>query len=195
MVNLVKGLIALIMIFGLGMGVWGFMGENMQPALDRGWLHLAALYAAALLLGPAVAVVGGRWGESYLRKDFQAMVDQPVPGGGIAVLVLKYPAAYFLLLSIVCGGTFLCMVFGGGVHLERHHAVSAGETTCAIEGSRILRDSLKNQLDLQCPIGRKVAMTKLILKDAPGKLPAEITLPVLKGVLGTLFVDGRNVRL
>jgi hypothetical protein len=197
MVNAVK-LIVLLVFFGcMGVGILGFRAENTQPALNSGWLHLTAVYAAIFLVGPGVAVAGGVWGRSHLRKDFEDMVARPTPGiySLIASIVLKYPAAYFLLLSLVCGLAIGYAAWGTAVLYERRHSVSADEIKCTIVASRILQNSTRMQLKLQCPVGRKSAAIELLINDIPAKLPGEIVLPVSKGILGTLFINGTNLRL
>lgn len=197
MVNLLKLLVIALFLAGMGIALWAFNELNVQPTLQTGSLLLALTLAATLIIGPALAVLAGRWARTVLRDDLQQIVDSPVPRihRQLAALALDNPLAYYALIALFIGGTFGYCTWGGGTLYERRHAQPAGDITCTVLATRAEGANARLRLKLSCPVAAASAKTEVLLSYVPGRVPEQVTLPQRKGALGSVFVDGSQLRL
>lgn len=200
MKNLLKLLIAIGFFAGLGLAGVGFLQEDYQPTLDVGRPFLGVALVAALALGPGVAYVGGSLGRAELERD---LAQARFPGGGWSIHALiadwmsKYPAIYYLVLSLVCTGAFGGGTWGALTYLERNHRAQAiGSVQCTVLSTRLVsKTSLMAEARLKCPAkqGKQSTILSLRIRNPPARWPGTMALPLYRGVLGTVFLDGSRL--
>ena len=128
MKNLLKLLIAAVFFAGLGLGGLGLVQEDYQPTLRVGPRFLDVVLAAALVLGLGVAWVGGSRGRAELERDLVQAASLEHAWGAhalIAGFMLRHPAVYYLVLSLVCVGAFGGGAWGVLTYAERNHGAQA----------------------------------------------------------------------
>lgn len=94
------------------------------------------------------------------------------------------------------------MVPGGALtYLERNHhrAQAVGSVQCAVLSTKAVgKTGPMADAQLQCPVPepKKQGTTVLVtlrVKHPPAKWPATMALPVYRGPLGTVFLDGSRL--
>lgn len=109
--------------------------------------------------------------------------------------MLRHPAAFYLVLSLVCVGAFGGGAWGVLTYAERNHGAQAvGSVQCTVLSNRLVnKTSLMVDARLQCPVVGQVQGTvvQLRIQHPPAKWPQTMALPVHRGRLGTVFMDGR----
>jgi hypothetical protein len=196
MTNLLKG-IALVVIFGgLLLGFWAFVEENTQPVLHAGTFHFLVVCSAALLIGPAVGITLGKRAQDWVRRDLNEMIERPYPARYqiVASLTLRYKAVYYIFLAAAAALPIGYGAFGATKLIDHRYNVLIGETTCSVEKA-FTNKSNRLKLRLQCWVPEGPAEIEMIFPYAPAILPGEVTLPIYRGVLDSVFADGRNVSL
>lgn len=206
MKHLLKLLIAIVFFAGLGLAGLGLVQEDYQPTLETGRRFLDVALAAALVLGPGVAFIGGSLGRAEMERDL-AQARSLGEAWGIHALIAGWMSrslvGYYLVLSLVCVGAFGGGAWGALTYLERnnnHRAQAVGSVQCAVLSTKAVGSKTSTMADaqLQCPAldPKKQGTTVLVtlrVKHPPGKWPATMALPVYRGPLGTVFLDGSRL--
>ncbi|EJE54787.1 hypothetical protein PMI14_00279 [Acidovorax sp. CF316] len=198
MKNLLKLLIALVFFAGLGLAGLGLVQEDYQPTLQLGPRFLDVVLAAAFILGLGLAFVGGSLGRAEMERDL-AQARSLGEAWGMHALIAgwmsKYPAVYYLVLSLVCVGALGGGAWGALTYLERHLGAQAlGSVQCTVLSNRLVnKTSLMVDARLQCPVAGQAQGTvvQLRIQHPPAKWPQTMAVPVHRGRLGTVFLDGR----
>lgn len=202
MKHLLKLLIAIVFFASLGLAGLGLVQEHYQPTLETGRRFLDVALAAALVLGPGVAFVGGALGRAEMERDL-AQARSLGEVWGIHALIAEWmsrsPVGYCLVLSLVCVGAFGGGAWGALTYLERKHGAQAvGSVQCTVLSNKLVsKTSLVGEAQLQCPTGEPqkqgTALLKLRIQYPPAKWPSTMVLPAYRGALGTVFLDGRQL--
>lgn len=200
MKNLLKLLIAIVFFAGLGLAGLGLMQEDYQPTLEVGRRFLDVALAATFILGPGVAFIGGSLGRAEMEHDLaqaQPLSEVWSIHVVIAEWMLRSPAIYYLVLSLVCVGAFGGGAWGALTYLERNHRAQAvGSLQCTVLSTRLVnKTSLMAEVQLQCLTeqNKQGTILKLRIKYPPAKWPPTMALPVYRGMLGTVFLDGSQL--
>ncbi len=201
MKHLLKLLIAIVFFAALGLGGLGLVQEDYQPTLETGRRFLDVALAAAFVLGPGVAFIGGSLGRAEMERDL-AQARSLGEAWGIHALIAQWmsrsPVGYYLVLSLACVGAFGGGAWGALTYLERNHhrAQAVGSVQCTVLSTKLVsKTSLMAEAQLQCPTekNKQGTVLKLRIQHPPAKWPATMALPVYRGALGTVFLDGRQL--
>lgn len=202
MKHLLKLSLAIVFFAGLGLAGLGLAQENYQPTLETGRRFLDVALAAAFVLGPGVAFIGGSLGRPEMERDL-AQARSLGEVWGIHALIAEWmsrsPAVYYLVLSLVCMGAFGGGAWGALTYLERKQGAQAvGSVQCTVLSTKLVsKTSLAEEAQLQCPTGEPkkqgIVLLKLRIQYPPTKWPPTMALPAYCGALGTVFLDGRQL--
>jgi hypothetical protein len=196
MANLLQGIGYVIIFGGLLLGGWAFLEENSQPTLHAGTFHNVVVFSAALLVGPAVGITLGQRARDWVRHELNDMIERGYPSSYqlLSSLALQYKTFYYVLLAVGAALPIGYGAFGATKLIDHRYNELIGETTCVIDATAQLPQG-RIKVRLQCPGPNGSAEIELMHPYRPVRLPDEVTLPVYKGVLDSVFVDGRNFSL
>ena len=219
--NLLKLLIFIAFLGGIALAYVGLLQEDHKPTLQTGAWFVGIATAAAIVLGLGIGIVGGSLGRAEMERDLSKTADIPAYlhiYGLVAELMLNVPAVYYLVLCALSTGAFGGAAWGMLTYWERDTGTQAiGTVECRVVSAKGVPKMTTVDVRLRCPLltdaqrkpprqaggvaasingggnaGRSTLLT-LRISRPPVKWPDTMTVPVSRGRLGTVFLDGSQL--